>query len=414
MSNLVRPAETITPPGRLRNRIPSSALRGARAGRRLVRSVTGVAVLGFASLTSATAAPAQRPDTSALRATLQHKLDSLRASQPIPGLSFALVLPGGESLALVSGLSDTARRVPLRSSDRLLQGSVGKTYVSAIALQLVHEGKLRLDDPISRFFGDAPWFRRLPNAADITVRALMNHTSGLVRYEFQPAFTAALRADPYKTWTPLERLEFIFDSPPPFAAGAGWEYSDTNYIVLGMIIEQVTGAPYYDALRSRLLVPLGLGNTIPSDRPDLPGVANGYAGTANALGGYDASMVNGRMAVNPGLEWTGGGVASTTEDLARWAKLLYEGRAFDPARLPQLLDGVPARLGRDTRYGLGVIIRPTAQGTAYGHSGFFPGYATEMLYFPDSRIAVAIQANVSAPFPRGLVPFLIEAARVAK
>jgi D-alanyl-D-alanine carboxypeptidase len=240
----------------------------------------------------------------------------------------------------------------------------------------------------------------------------MMHTSGLVRYEFDPRATAVLRAQPMKAWTPEERLSYLLDTQPPFAAGAGWDYSDTNYIVLGMILERITGRPYYDELRRRVLVPLALAHTIPSDRPDLPGLANGYAGAQNELGGYDASLdADGRLRVNPQFEWTGGGVASTTADLARWGKLLYEGRAFDAALLPRMLDGVPARLGRDVRYGLGVMLRPTALGVTWGHSGFFPGYATELLYFPELRIAAAIQVNATAPYPRGLVPFLVEAVR---
>jgi hypothetical protein len=241
----------------------------------------------------------------------------------------------------------------------------------------------------------------------------MTHTSGLVRYEFQPTFMAALRQSPTKSWTPEERLGYILDTKAPFAAGQGWEYSDTNYIVLGMIIERLTGRAYYDELRRRVLEPLRLANTIPSDRQQLPGVANGYAGPQNELGGYDASVVDGRLAVNPQLEWTGGGIASTAEDLARWGKLLYEGKAFDPSLLPQLLAGVPARLGPNVRYGLGVMIRSTPIGTAYGHGGFFPGYATEMLYFRDARVAVAVQVNSTNPYPRGLVPFLVEIARTA-
>jgi D-alanyl-D-alanine carboxypeptidase len=349
-----------------------------------------------------------------LRATLQAKLDSARAAGSIPGMTLGVALADGSTFAVASGMSDTARRIAMRPTDRMLQGSVGKTYVSAVAIQLIHEGKLRLDEKISTYLGREPWFASLPNAADITVRQLMTHTSGLVRYEFQPRFTADLRANPLKSWTAEERLAYIAGTRAPFAAGQGWEYSDTNYIVLGMIIERLTGTTYYSALRTRVLDPQKLTNTIPSDRPDLPGVVNGYAGPRNDLGGFDASLVNGRLAVNPGLEWTGGGIASTADDLARWAKLVYEGKAFDSSLLPTLLDGVPARLGRDVRYGLGVIIRPTAIGTAYGHSGFFPGYATEMLYFPELKVAVAVQANVSDPFPRGLVPLLVEVARTIR
>jgi D-alanyl-D-alanine carboxypeptidase len=295
----------------------------------------------------------------------------------------------------------------MRPTSRMLQGSVGKTYVAAVAMQLVAEGKLDLDARIERYLGREGWFARLPNAHDITVRQLMRHTSGLVRYEFQPAATAALRAEPFKTWTPEDRLAYIFDSRPPFAAGQGWEYSDTNYIVLGMIIERLLGEPYYAALEKRVLRPLGLSNTIPSDRPELPGVVNGYAGPNNDLGGYDASMRDGKLLVNPQFEWTGGGIASTADDLSRWAKLLYEGKAFDPRLLPTMLDAVPARLGPNTSYGLAVIVRRTADGPLWGHSGFFPGYATEMIYNPATRMAAAIQVNVTQPYPRGLVPFLI-------
>jgi D-alanyl-D-alanine carboxypeptidase len=371
-----------------------------------VRTVVGIT----AALLPTTRAPAQT-SAGGLRDVLQQKLDSLRIAGRIPGLTLGVALPDGSTIALASGESDTAKHVPMRPTDRMLQGSVGKTYVSAVAMQLVHEGRLRLDAPISTYLGRESWFARLPNAAAITVRQLMNHTSGLVRYEFNPRFTADLRLQPLKVWTPEERLAYLFDASAAFAAGQGWDYSDTNYIVLGMIIERITGSTYYAEARRRILEPLGLRNTIPSDNPDLPGVVNGYAGARNDLGGYDASIVNGRMAVNPGLEWTGGGIASTADDLARWAKLLYEGKAFDPSLLSALLDGVPARLGRDVRYGLGVMLRPTALGVTYGHSGFFPGYSTEVMYFPDLRVAVAIEANISSPTPRGIVPFLTEAAR---
>jgi D-alanyl-D-alanine carboxypeptidase len=139
----------------------------------------------------------------------------------------------------------------------------------------------------------------------------------------------------------------------------------------------------------------------------------GYAGPNNELGGYDASIEGGRLRINPQFEWTGGGIASTTSDLARWAKLLYEGKAFDAALLPVMLEGVPAKLGPNTRYGLGVILRDTRSGPAYGHSGFFPGYATEMLYLPRHRIAAALQVNVTDPYPRGMVAVLLRAIEAA-
>lgn len=380
-----------------------------------VRSAHLAVVLALASQLLGCAARAQHAPVAdeTLVRRLQSALDSLRAGAHLPGATLGVAFPDGRTLALATGFSDTTRRVPMRPEDRLLQGSVGKTYVAAVALQLVQEGRLRLDAPIAEYLGGESWLSRLPNGTTTTVRQLMNHTSGLVRYEFQPAATAALRADPLRDWTPLDRLRYVLDTKPPFASGEGWEYSDTNYIVLGMIIERLTGRPYYEELRRRILEPFALRNTIPSDRPVLAGVVVGYAGPHNDLGGYDASIVNGRMAVNPQFEWTGGGIASTAADLARWATLLYGGRVLDSTRMREMLTGVPARLGPNTRYGLGVIIRRTALGPAWGHSGFFPGYATEMLWFPDLRVAVAIQVNVTDPYPRGLVPFLVRAARIA-
>jgi len=279
----------------------------------------------------------------------------------------------------------------------MLQGSVGKTYVASVALQLVHQKKLALDDLIEKYLGREPWFAKLPNAREITVRMLMNHTSGLVRYEFKEQFTKDLSANPDRIWKPEELISYILDTPAPFAAGKGWDYSDTNYIVLGMIIEKVTGSRYYDLAKRRLLEPLKLRETVPSNTRVIPGLIQGYAGPANPFGGTDEMIVNGKFAINPQFEWCGGGMASTSEDLARWAKAMYEGRAFDPSLLPQMLEGVPARLGPEAKYGLGVIIRPTKFGMSYGHSGFFPGYITEMMYFPDHKLAIAVQVNTSVP-----------------
>ncbi len=383
-----------------------------RVRRRLLALLVPLVPLAGCASAGRSAAPAESPDVAALRARLQPALDSLRAAQHFPGATFALALPDGRTLALATGYADTARRLPLRTTDLLLSGSVGKTYVAAVAMQLVAEGKLDLDAPIARWFGAEPWLDRLPNGREITVRQLMTHTSGLVRYEFDPRATAVLRAEPMKSWTPLDRLQYLFGTRAPFAAGQGWDYSDTNYIVLGMILERITGRPYYAELLRRVLVPLGLTHTVPSDRPDIQGLANGYAGTKNDLGGYDASLdAAGRLRVNPQFEWTGGGIASTTQDLARWGKLLYEGRAFDSTLVRRMVDAaVPARLGPNVKYGLGVMVRPTAIGEAWGHSGFFPGYATELLYFPELRVSAAIQVNGTDPYPRGLVPFLVRAA----
>ena len=340
--------------------------------------------------------PTQPKDTQALKAALQAKLDEWHKAGKFPGATLGVVLPDGESFGLATGYSDRAARTPMKPNDRMLAGSVGKTFAAATALQLVKEGRIGLDDKVEKYLGGEPWFARLPNAKDITVRQLMNHTSGLVRYEFKPQFTKDLTANPEKAWTPAELVAYLLDEKRPFEAGKGWDYSDTNYIVLGMIIEKVTGRKFYDEASIRLLKPLKLKDTIPQDGLKLKGVVQGYAGPNNPFGGKDAMIQEGRFTINPQFEWTGGGFASTAQDLARWAKMMYEGRAYSPDLLPEVLDGVSApMLGRETRYGLGVIVRKTQAGTSYGHSGFFPGYMTDMMYFPDSKIAIAVQVNTS-------------------
>lgn len=356
-------------------------------------------------------------NTTSLESALQLKLEEWHKAGNFPGATFGVVLANGQSFGLAVGFSDRDTKTPMKPTDRLLAGSVGKTFAAATALQLVKQGKINLDDKVEKYLGREPWFTRLPNAKDITVRQLMNHTSGLVRYEFKNEFTKELTANPEKVWKPAELLAYLFDTKAPFEAGKGWNYSDTNYIVLGMIIEKVTGKRFYDEANKRLLKPLKLTDTIPQDGPRLKGVVQGYAGPNNQFGGVDAMIVNGKFAINPQFEWTGGGYASTAHDLARWAKMYYEGKTFSPDLLPQVIDGVPApMLGRETKYGLCAIIRQTTAGTAYGHSGFFPGYMTDMMYFPEYKIGIAVQVNTSVGRSLGkpLSRVLVEMMEVIK
>ena len=362
---------------------------------------------------------AQKPvttvGTNVLKKELQMKLDEWHKAGKFPGATLGVVLADGESFGHAVGYSDRDAKSPMKPDDRMLAGSVGKTFAAATALQLVKEGKINLDDKIEKYLGQESWFDRLPNAHAITVRQLMNHTSGLVRYEFKEEFTKYLTEHPMKVWTPEERLAYLFDAKAAFEAGKGWDYSDTNYIVLGMIIEKITGRKFYDEANRRVIKPLKLKDMIPQEGPIIKGVVQGYAGAGNPFGGKDAMIENGKFVINPQLEWTGGGYASTSHELARWAKMIYEGKAFDASLLPQVLDGVAApMLGKETKYGLCVIIRNTQAGISYGHSGFFPGYMTDMMYFPDKKFAVAVQVNSSVPkdIGKSLGRVLVEMATV--
>jgi D-alanyl-D-alanine carboxypeptidase len=381
---------------------------------RTLASVVMLAAILPAGPSTRLAAQAPATASAPLDARLQAKLDSAYKQAKFPGATFGIVLADGRAFGLAVGMADTTKREAMKPTSLMPQGSVGKTYVSAVALQLVDAGKLSLDAPVSRYLGSEPWFARLPNAASMTVRQVMNHTSGLVRYEFDDRFLSDLLKDPYKAWKVEEQLAYLFDKPAPFAAGQGWDYSDTNYLVLGLIIERLTGKPLNDEIRRRVIGPAGLRETIANEKPDLP-VVQGYAGAGNPFGG-DVMMVKGRMTMNPAFEGAGGGWSSTALDLARWAKTLYEGRIVPAERIAEAVEGVPARLGPEVQYGLGVIIWPSAKGPVWGHSGYFPGYITEMRYYPDLKIAIALQVNSSVPRAFGRAPgaFLNEVAEMVR
>ncbi|HEY8561134.1 MAG TPA: serine hydrolase [Pyrinomonadaceae bacterium] len=357
---------------------------------------------------------APKAETALLQKKLQASLDEWHKAGKFPGATLGVCLADGDCFGVATGYADAQTKRRMKPDDIMAAGSVGKTFALAVAMQLVGEGRVGLDDKVEKYLGAEKWFARLPNAKDITVRQLMNHTSGLVRYEFKEQFTKDLTANPDKVWKPEELVAYLLDEKPPFEAGKGWDYSDTNYIVLGMIIERVTGKKFYDEAARRVLRPLKLARTAPQDRREIKGLIQGYAGADNPFGGKDAVLENGRFIINPQFEWTGGGFVSNAEDLARWAKSMYEGKAFEAALLPQVLDGVPSKLGRDAKYGLGVIIRPTPAGLTYGHSGFFPGYMTDMMYFPEHKIAVAVQVNTSVfqNLGKSLGSVLTEAARI--
>lgn len=329
---------------------------------------------------------------------LQSIVTTWHATSGAPGVGVGVVLRDGTTMGFAAGVSNKATQRSVRSDDVFLAGSTGKTFFAALALELMDEGKLDIEAPVSKYLGSRPWFKRLPNADAITIRHLMTHTSGLVRYEFNPKFLADLMASPQRTWKAEEQLAYLFDATPPFAAGKGWEYSDTNYIVLVMVLESITGTKAYDEISRRFLVPLKLSRVIPQTGPSLPGLITGYAGPRDPLGMPDVMLVDGRLAVNPAFEWGGGGFATSPMDLARWGHELYAGRAISSAARARMLEAaVPAALGQGTLYGLGVIVRPsTPAGPTVGHSGFFPGYLTELVHVREQGITIAVQVNASA------------------
>ena len=316
---------------------------------------------------------------------IQARLDELHNSLGFPGASVGFVLPDGRSGSAATGFADLKSKTPLKTSDRLLAGSIGKTFVAVETLLLAQEGKLNLDEKIERWLGDEKWFARLPNAKDITLRMLLNHSSGIPNHVDDKNFQKTLiknsvRADiQYK-----DLIAYVLDKKALFPAGKGWSYADTNYILIGLIIEKATGKNLYDEIEERILKPLKLTQTIPSNKISLPQTANGYVGKSPVI-------ENGKFVINPQWEWAGGGFASTAEDLARWAQSLYTGGVLQKDFLDEMLKAIKTNDGSE--YGLGVEIADGRFGKTYGHDSEFPGYLSDMKYFPRYKIAVAVQTN---------------------
>lgn len=384
----------------------------------LTLSLTLVATMLGATSVEISAQTAQpSPNTSEaqlkrIRESTQAKLDQLHAAAGFPGATIGFVLPDGRSGSVSTGVSDLATKRPLVPTDLMLAGSIGKTFVAAVMIQLAQEGKVNLDDKIAHWFKADPWFARLPNAKDITIRMLLNHSSGIANHADDDKFYIALAVNPDRVWKYEDLIGFALNKKPLFAAGKSFAYADTNYILVGMIIERVTGTTLYAEVTRRFLRPLGLDHIVPQEGRIIPGVVNGYSSFGILAGPKGAMIVDGKFTINPQVEWAGGGFASTAEDLARWAKALYGGDLIQKSFMDQMLTGI--KTGEVDLYGLGVEISEGRWGKSYGHDGLFPGYVAAMAYFPQHQVAVAVQVNTDREkqVGEGLSGYLDEAMKI--
>ncbi len=350
-----------------------------------------------------------------LRRDVQNELDTRHKTAQImdeifPGATVAFMLWDGRMAGFATGFSDIEEKSAMSTESRMPAGSIGKTYVAAVALSMVSEGTLDLDGKIVKWLGDEPWFNRLPNREMITLRHLLNHSSGLIDHVFdtgsgfQDYFKEQLRpGNTEHTIDPRELVKFVLDREPLFPAGEGFHYSDTGYILVGLIIEKASDSTYYEELSHRFLKPLNLTLTSPLNQRKVVGLAQGYASKSQKLFGLPYKVVDaGTFVFNPSIEWTGGGVVSNSKDLVGWAKALYEGKAIGRPYLDEMLNSIanPAKdrytSDRIYGYGLGVSIAKTKYGTTYRHGGFFPGYNSMLAYFPDHGIAIAMQINTDS------------------
>jgi D-alanyl-D-alanine carboxypeptidase len=310
----------------------------------------------------------------------------------LPGL--AVSAPGGEDAA---GLANLETREPLTSQHRFRIGSVSKTFIAAVVLQLVDEGVLELD-------GEAT-----PVVPGVTVRQLLNHTSGLPDADLfrdPVALFEPYRKDPKHRWemSPHELLGRVLGQPRLFPPGEGWSYGGSSYLALGLLVEEKTGTGLREQLRRRVIEPLGLEAT---DLPDAisatEGMARGYLPADNpVLPGPGPAPVDVTELDLP-FNWAGGGVISTPRDVARFLQLLLGGKVLSDRLRTEMLRTVPSDWPETDEYGLGIgkissVMREAASpcGPGWGHLGFSVGYITIALASEDGSRQAVVMANGQA------------------
>ena len=330
---------------------------------------------------------------------LQDLLSEFHARYGFPGATAAIALPDGEILTAATGLADVEANRPMTPNTTMLAASIGKSFVAATVLSLEGDGLLSRADLVSEHFGTIGWFARLPNHATMTVGDLMRHGAGLPDHVHLETFQIEMvgrMAGEAAAFAPEEAIAFILGAEPLFDTGSGWAYTDTGYLLLGLVIEEASGRTYYDLVAERFLDPLGLAHTRPSDMRTLPGLAAGYVAEDNPFGLPHRTMdAEGTLLWDPAMEWTGGGLVSTSRDLATWGQALFTGRAMEGQYLDRLLNAVPVSPDAPgILYGAGVAIyADTPRGPVYGHGGWIPGYVSSLRHYAEHAVTVAFQIN---------------------
>lgn len=288
---------------------------------------------------------------------------------------------GDRTVSAAAGRSSLRPRRAARPTDRFRAGSITKSFVATVVLQLAAEGRLGLDDPLSRWLPG-----QLPNGDAITLRQLLSHTSGLAEYTGDPRVNEPFAGDPGYRWQPSALAGIAATIPPAAAPGAKWAYANTNYLLLGLVVERVTGRSLRRVLHDRILAPLRLKGTSFPAGPRIGGRhVHGYipqGGRLLDVTGY-----------SPSSAWAAGALVSTTRDLATFYRALLGGRLLPAAQLKAMRTVAPvARLGRGG-YGLGLLRLRLSCGTAWGHDGELLGNSTFAVASPGGRRQAVVVLN---------------------
>ena len=325
-------------------------------------------------------------------ARTQAALDALVRDQGVAGVQVYLSLCG-KSWSGASGLADISTKRRLEAGALFRGGSTTKTFTAVAVLSLARDGLLSLEDPISR------WVPNVPRGSEITVRMVLSNTSGLFNYTDDPVFRASF-VNPTRTWTPEELVGVAVRNPALNAPGAGFHYSNTNFVIAAMIAEKVSNSSYAALVRKAVFAPLGLASSFLPPAETLPdGLARGYTWGIKGDGTFDEGYT-----VGPRIDatflfdyshgWGTGNLVTTGKDETTFIRALRRGQLLPNEWLMQMkpTDQSPEYYG-GSRYGLGLMRFPTPLGFAYGHGGQTFGYLTYMLDIPDVDLTYVISIN---------------------
>ena len=346
-----------------------------------------------------------------IASSLSSYLDKLQKDHKVVGVAAAIVSARHGVWVDAAGHANPSTGDTIRHEMLFSIGSVTKTFTSAIVLQLAQEGAISLEDTIGR------WVEGYQNVnGAMTVRQLLGHTGGVHNYSNNSEFWKYISANLYRVMPPDEVFQFV--NAADFAPGLGWKYSNTGYLLLGKLIERVTGRSYEEELERRLLAPLGLKTIAMRNGDSLPGEVVTSWGSAGG-GGTLENLNHPPLLAHFSSSWTSGGLFSTVEELARWGDMLYRGRVLSPAMMTELttVRSLP-EFGPEGGYGLGVERRRLFDRVGLGHGGGMPGFVTHLWHVPSDSVTVAVFINQNSPAAPAIAlqllnEYFVRAAQIA-
>jgi D-alanyl-D-alanine carboxypeptidase len=327
-------------------------------------------------------------DQEFLQEQLQKVLDSGLKKHNARGVSVAVIFPDGKIWTGVSGISHEA--VSIKPDMLFAIGSITKNFVASLTLKLAEEGFLSLDDPLSK------WLPSYPNIdGNITIRQLLNHTSGIYKFLDNQTIWDDMLKDMTQLWTPEEVLSYI--KQPYFAPGCGFHYSNTNYLLMAMIIKKATGSNLSTEFKKYFWKPLGIKNAYLAIDEDIPDNQAHIYGDNFMYGEENSDVTFLPRAAHDSIIYGSGGLFMTAEDLARWCHALFEGKVLQPRSMDDMLQFVKTKSVPNMRaYGLGVQVfkREFSSGEeAIGHGGANIGTTVYMVHLPEHHLSVVVMVN---------------------